>query len=236
LAAGSTACAPGIGGSTVSSGLRDALSEQWAQRIDVPALPKRLILDVVALVGLSVALVISFTLSSVATGVATGALESVGTGGAWAPMVQRGLAIALALLVSFEVFLMVLALLPREHVGFRRVANAALLGAVGFEVVKQLMSVYLRLISGSPSAAIFGSLIGLLIFIYVACRFTLFVTALAATAEDGRPAPCPVPAPAILRPEVVVRSAPGPGVTAGLLGMGMIVGAIGIHLVGRQSS
>ena len=59
-----------------------------------------------------------------------------------------------------------IARLPRQHAPLRSAAKAALLGAVGFEVLKQIMTFYLASVTSSPSGAVFGSLLGLLVFVY----------------------------------------------------------------------
>jgi hypothetical protein len=61
-----TALYSGIGWMT---NLREALSEQWAQAPDPSPLPKRLILDFAALLGLGVALVGSFAITGLGVGV-----------------------------------------------------------------------------------------------------------------------------------------------------------------------
>jgi membrane protein len=53
------------------SNLREALSEQWAQAPEPPALPKRLFFDLTALLGLGIALVGSFAITGVAGGFAS---------------------------------------------------------------------------------------------------------------------------------------------------------------------
>jgi membrane protein len=88
----------------------------------------------------------------------------------------------------------------------RGAARAALLGAVGFEVLKQGAATYLESVTTSASGAVFGSLLGLLLFTYIVARLVLGVTAWAATARGNeRPYPIPPPVPAVIRPQVVVR-------------------------------
>ena len=60
------------------SNLREALSEQWAQVPDEPSLPKRLLFDLLALFGLGVALVGSFAITGLASGLAEAVLELFG--------------------------------------------------------------------------------------------------------------------------------------------------------------
>lgn len=213
-----------------TSNLRDALSEQWAQPPDPPALPRRLLVDLAALLGLGAALLVTF----VVTGLASDALAFLGVGG-WGMVLPRVLGVLLALATDFLVFLWVITRLPRRHVALRGAVRAALLGAVGFEVLKQVMTVYLGLVTGSPSGAVFGSTLGLLIFIFFASRWVLFVTAWAATGRQEEQEPVvPVPAPAVIRSEVVVRSGPDGRTTAGLLGAGAVAGVLGMRALHRD--
>ena len=142
------------------------------------------------------------------------------------------LGVLLGLVANFLVFLWVIARLPRQHTPIRSAVKAAVLGAVGFEVLKQVMTIYLAGITNTPSGAVFGSLLGLLVFINFVSRFILFVTAWAATTKGvEKEAPAPIPAPAVIRPEVVVRSGPNNATTAGLLGMGAVTALLGLPRV-----
>jgi membrane protein len=228
-----TALYSGIGWMT---NLREALSEQWAQVPDPPALPKRLLFDLLALLGLGTALVGSFAITGVASAFAADVLEFVGLGDqGWAQFLLRLLGIGLGLVANFGVFLWLIARLPRQHTPVRSAVKAAVLGAVGFEILKQVMTVYLTSVTNSPSGAVFGSLLGLLVFVNFVSRFVLFVTAWAATAPGAeKEAPAAVPAPAVIRPEVVVRSGPNGATTAGLLGAGALTALLGLRAFGRR--
>jgi membrane protein len=218
--------------------LREALSEQWAQVPQTPALPKRLAFDLLTLLGLGVALVGSFAITGVASGFAATVLELLGLADEeWARFLLGVLGFLLGLVANWLIFLWVIAMLPREHATFRSAAKAALLGAVGFEVLKQVMQIYLRIVLDSPSGTVFGSLLGLMVFAYFASRFVLFVTAWAATArENEQPEPVPVPGPAVIHSEVTVRSAPTGRFAAALLGVGALAGVLGSRLLtGRRA-
>jgi membrane protein len=154
---------------------------------------------------------------------------------AWAVFLLRVLGIVLGLVANFGVFLWVIARLPRQHTPLRSAVKAAVLGAVGFEVLKQVMTFYLSSVTSSPSGAVFGSLLGLLVFVNFVSRFTLFVTAWAATAKESEQEnPAPVPGPAVIRSEVVVRSGPYAATTAGLLGAGLVTGLLGLRFLNRR--
>jgi membrane protein len=228
-----TALYSGIGWMT---NLRDALSEQWAQSPEPPALPKRLLFDLVALFGLGIALVGSFAITGLASGFAATVLDFVGLGDqGWAQFLLGLLGVVLGLVANFLVFLWVIARLPRQHTPIRSAVKAALLGAVGFEILKQIMTFYLSAVTNSPSGAVFGSLLGLLVFVNFVSRFILFVTAWAATASGvEKEESAPVPAPAVIRPEVVVRSGPDGATAAGLLGAGALTALLGLRFLGRR--
>jgi membrane protein len=228
-----TALYSGIGWMT---NLREALSEQWAQSPEPPALPKRLVLDLLALLGLGVALVGSFAITGAAGAFAAQLLALVGLADqTWAQVLLQVLSVVLGLTANFLVFLWVIARLPRQHTPIRSAVKAAVLGAVGFEILKRVMTYYLASVTTSPSGAVFGSLLGLLVFANFVSRFMLFVTAWAATApgvEEEKPVPAP--APAVIRPEVVVRSGPNAATTAGLLGAGLLTGLLGVRFLNRR--
>ncbi|MGQ7172823.1 YhjD/YihY/BrkB family envelope integrity protein, partial [Escherichia sp. R-CC3] len=57
------------------------------------------------------------------------------------------------------------------------------LAAIGFEVIKIVMTYTLPSLMKSPSGAAFGSVLGLMAFFYFFARLTLFCAAWIATAE-----------------------------------------------------
>jgi membrane protein len=218
------------------SNLREALSEQWAQAPEAPALPKRLVFDLLTLLGLGVALVGSFAITGLVAGFAGEVLAFIGLADqGWAQVLLQVVGLLLGLTANFLVFLWVIARLPREHAPLRAAVKAAVLGAIGFEILKRIMTIYLQSVTESPSGAVFGPLLGLLVFVFFVSRFILFVTAWAATAKESeKEAPAPVPGPAIIRPEVVVRSGPDGRTAAGLLGAGFVTGLLGLRFLGRR--
>ena len=90
--------------------------------------------------------------------------------------------------VSWLLFTVMIARLPRHSVTFRRCAAAGLLAAVGFEIFKQVASIYLRVVLHGPAGTVFGPVLGVMVFAYMTARLMLFATAWAAT-EISVPAP-----------------------------------------------
>jgi membrane protein len=94
-------------------------------------------------------------------------------------------------------------------------------------ILQQVATVYLTTITKSPSFAVFGPIIGLLVFANLVSRFLLFVTAWTATAEENMRIKVAPPPPAVLRPRVSVERGPGVGAVAGAFGAGAILGWLG---------
>lgn len=204
--------------------LRDALSAQWSQQPPEQSMLRRFVADLLSLIGLGLALGISFGLSAVVGGAGRWALAAMGLGNTPAAgIVLQVLAVALSLVASWLVFLWVLSRLPRQPVTLRSAVWGALFAAVGFEVLKQVGVIYLESVTRSPSGAAFGPILGLMVFAYLTSRFILFVTAWTASSRDNLAlVPPSPPGPAIIRPVVQLRSSRG--VTASSFGLGAVAG------------
>ncbi|GAA0525992.1 inner membrane protein YhjD [Saccharopolyspora subtropica] len=205
--------------------LREALTAQWTQEAEKQSIVRRTVSDLLSLIGLGAAIVLSFGISALG-GVGRRLFELVGVEDSpVALLVLRLLSILLSLAASWLVFLWVLARLPRKPVSLRSAVRGALFGAIGFEILKQVGVLYLNSVTTSPAGAAFGPILGLLVFANLASRFILFVTAWTASAPENlelaRPEP---PGPAIIRPVVQVRHRPGLRSAVGLVGLGAVAG------------
>lgn len=209
--------------------LRDALSAMWGHEIPDRSFLRMVLSDILSLIGLGLALAVSFGITAVGAGLGNFLLGLVGLADdGWALFLLRVGTIVLAVAANWLVFLWVLTRLPRQPVNVRSALRGALFAAVGFELLKQLATIYLGLVGNSPTGALFGPLFGLLVFANLVARLLLFVTAWTATApENLEPAAPPrPPAPAVIRPAVNVRKGPRVRDAAGLLGAGALVGLI----------
>jgi membrane protein len=167
--------------------LRDALTAQWGHERKPLPLISTTLKDLVALVGLGAALVVSFGLTAAGTGLGNLLLRLVGLEGAgWAKFLLFVATLVLSIAANWLVFLWVLTRLPREKVNVRSAVKGAIAAAIGFEILKQLGAIYLSSITGSPTGALFGPVIGLLVFANLVARFVLMVTAWTATTEPVR--------------------------------------------------
>jgi membrane protein len=219
------------------SNVREAVSAQWALPPPNPAALQRLLFDLAALVGLGIALTASFAITVIGTGFADAVLGLLGApDDGWARTLFRAVGVALSLATDWLVFLWAITRLPRTDVAMPGAARAALLGAVGLEGLKQGMAIYLATVTASPSGAVFGSLLGLLLFTYLVARFVLFVTAWAATAQGDRGSvPVQSHGPATAERELVVRTGTSATTAIGAAAAAMLTGMlVGAWLRGRS--
>ncbi|MDT5010990.1 MAG: rane protein [Mycobacterium sp.] len=181
--------------------LREALSAVWEQRHEPDGFVRTKLSDLVALISVFVAIVLTIALTALSSSSLMRKVLSL-FGFQDIPGVSILLQIAtfvLSLGISWLLFSWIIARLPRESLSLRSAARAGLLAAIGFEVFKQLGSVYLRGVTHGPAGATFGPVLGLLVFAYITARLILFATAWAATsAENLAAAPVAPPPPALI--------------------------------------
>src|ERR1700730_1565740 len=188
--------------------LRVALSEMWRQGEGSRGYIRTKFSDLAAIVSSFVAILATLALSALADAAPMGkVLGWLGIHNA--PVLDailRGVSILVSVLLSWLVFSLVIARLPREPVSFASSIRAALLAAVGFELFKLVGSIYLKSVLHSPAGATFGPVLGLMVFAYVTARLLLFATLWAATStENLAAAPVEPPEPKAITPRVYLN-------------------------------
>ncbi|WP_028802921.1 YihY/virulence factor BrkB family protein [Streptomyces sp. 142MFCol3.1] len=156
----------------------------------------RKIKDAGVLVGLGGAVLVTVAASTIASTTVgwTARRLSVDESG-WGETVLRLAAFAVAVLAGFLLLLYVLTLLPGVEPPRRRLIVAALIGAAGFELLKLLLSGYMRGVASKSMYGAFGVPIALLLWINFTAKLLLFCAAWTATpseeapAEEGAPPP-----------------------------------------------
>ncbi len=207
--------------------LRAALTEQWEQQAPQGNWFRTKLSDVLALLGLGVALVISFGMSALSSSdLGRGLLTLMGLqrapGVGWLLTV---LSLVLAVLASWAVFAWVIARLPRQPVTLVSAGKAALIAAIAFELWKQVAGFYLKSVLTSPAGVAFGPILGLMVFAYISARIILFATAWAATARENMlEAEVPPPVPAVIQPRMSVGMTARAG--AILFGVGAVTATL----------
>ncbi|MGI9124147.1 MAG: inner membrane protein YhjD [Mycobacterium sp.] len=155
--------------------LRAALSQMWGQDYPSPGFLNTKLSDVRALGSAFIASIATVGLSALAS-------SALPVAGGW-----RVLSLLGSVLVALALFTWMIARLPHDPLPLRRCAVAGLLAAVGFEVFKQVASIYLRVVLHGPAGAAFGPVLGLMVFAYMTARLVLFATAWAATDQVSGP-------------------------------------------------
>jgi membrane protein len=217
--------------------LREALSQMWDQREGEKGFVRTKLSDLLALLSAFVAIAVTVVLTALGDpSVLSRVLSWFGIHDF--PGLGFGLRVAtivVSVLVTWLLFTWAIARLPRESISFRSSVRAGLLAAVGFEIFKQVGSIYLRSVVHGPAGATFGPVLGLMVFAYITARLVLFSTAWAATSSENlRPEPVPAPAPAVITPRV----GPDEGLSTrqwlAAIGVGAF-GALGLSRLWRSS-
>jgi len=210
------------------SHLRAALTEMWWEhRIDSPGFVRNKISDLLAMFATFAVMLATIGLSALSHARPMAVILR------WVGIPEysvfdtlfRFVSFAVSMLVSWLLFTWMIARLPREKVSLVASMRAGLLAAVGFEVFKQLGSIYLQAVTGSPAGRTFGPVLGLMVFAYVTAYLLLFATAWGATAAPADPRAKPVdpPPPAIIAPRVQLDE----GLSTRQTVAAMAVGAVG---------
>ena len=96
------------------------------------------------------------------------------------------IALILAMIPDFFIFLWIFLVLPPKRLNFSSVLRGALMSALAMQIVKTVMVYVLPSLAKSPSGAMFGSVVGLLAFFNIFARITLYSAAWIAEADDVR--------------------------------------------------
>jgi membrane protein len=217
--------------------LREALSQMWGLfRHDTAGFVRTKLSDLIAIVGLFAAIVVTIALTVVGNSdMMKRVLGWVGLQDV--PGVGVALTVAsllVSVLISWLLFTWIIARLPREPASLRSSMRAGLIAAVGFEVFKQLGSIYLQSVMHGPAGSTFGPVLGLMVFAYITARLILFSTAWAATStENLEAAPVEPPKGAQITMRVQEREGLGVGGALAAAGVGAL-GALGFSRLRRH--
>ncbi|MGC0909140.1 inner membrane protein YhjD [Pantoea agglomerans] len=169
--------------------LREAIRAQsrdvWERKPDdKEKIWKRYIRDFLSLSGLMLALVITLSLTSVAGSAQAMIVSALGLDGIdWLRPALTIIATSISVMANYLLFLWIFWILPRHKPRKKALFRGTLLAAIGFEVIKFVMTLTLPKLATSPSGAAFGSVLGLMAFFYFFARLTLFCAAWIATAK-----------------------------------------------------
>ncbi|WP_217235094.1 YihY/virulence factor BrkB family protein [Streptomyces sp. AC555_RSS877] len=138
--------------------------------------------DLGILVGLGGAVLVTLATSTVASAMVGWITDQLGIDSeGWGSVLLRIAAFLVAVLADFLLLLYVLTLLPGVEPPRRRLIVAALTGAVGFELLKLLLSGYMQGVATKSMYGAFGVPVALLLWINFTSKLVLFCAAWTAT-------------------------------------------------------
>ncbi|MGX8947037.1 inner membrane protein YhjD [Providencia stuartii] len=144
----------------------------------------RYLRDFLSLIGLLIALIVTITLTSVAGSAQATIVRTLGLDNIeWLKPAWTLIGLTISIIANFLLFLWIFWILPRMQHRRSSLLKGTLLAAIGFEVIKSIMTWILPNLASSPSGAAFGSVLGLMAFFYFFARLTLFCAAWIATDE-----------------------------------------------------
>ncbi|MFG3018278.1 YihY/virulence factor BrkB family protein [Streptomyces sp. NPDC048254] len=162
--------------------MRDCLRAVW----ELPDKDKNPIVakakDAGILIGLGGALLVTLAVSTIATAAIGWTAGQLGIDRhSWGSLLLRVIAFVVAVVADFLVLLYALTLLPGVEPPRRRLLVAALIGAVGFELLKLLLSGYIQGVATKSMYGAFGVPVALLLWINFTSKLVLFCAAWTAT-------------------------------------------------------
>jgi membrane protein len=170
------------------SGMRTALVAVFEEpERDQPSFVLGKVRDVLALLALGSVLVFSVAVSGVATKVLTPILEALDLGPVGAVLLVV-LAVAVGLAANTVLFFAFFRLLASPDVPARSLWSGALLGAIAFEVLKQVSTLLLKSTASSDAFQAFGIALILVVWINYFSRVVVYAAAWAHTSPEARAA------------------------------------------------
>jgi membrane protein len=179
--------------------LRECLRAVWRKDDEERNLFVGKLMDSGVLLGLGVAVLISLGASAFATAAVNWTADRAGIGDKGPePLLLTLVGYCIAVLADFLILTYLLTLLPGVEPPRRSVVLAAFIGAVGFEVLKVLISGYLQQVAGRSMYGAFGTPIALLLWFNLMAKLLLYCAAWTATprhAPEQDPGTDPSPDP-----------------------------------------
>ena len=141
--------------------------------------------DLVTLATVGLVLLLSVGVSGLVGRLSEDILDLLGLGLALEPLMWV-LAVVVGLLASTVLFLALFRLLANPHTPKRSLLHGALLGAIGFEILKQVSGLLLAATKGQPAFQAFGIALILVVWINYFSRVVMYAAAWAHTSPAAR--------------------------------------------------
>ena len=147
---------------------------------------KKILGNVVTLLGLLIGLLLTVALTVVGTGLQSVIGDALDLSG-WARGALVVVPLVITLAAAWLIFMFMFTMLPEKPVGRQAKIRGSLIGAVAFVVLLNFATVLVDLFSGNKAAGAFGSIIAVMLTMNVFARIILFVAAWIGTANPPKP-------------------------------------------------
>lgn len=239
--------------------LRNAVRAQWRPDFDLVEAKENIVVKIlgnlVRLLGLIVAVLITFGLAALSTSLADQVVSWLGLSQiGWLTPLLRFVPIVLSIAAGWLLFMYLYTALPETEVPKSAVRRGALMGSFGLAALQYLASFLIKVFTGNQAAGLFGPVIVIMLFFNIFATLILFVAAWIATTDQ--PAipeeqveervrfvrqPEEVADPALIPEHVAVRSVRvgmGAGYVTGAatgVGLGAVIAAVAGRLGRRRT-
>ncbi|MDF0531835.1 YhjD/YihY/BrkB family envelope integrity protein [Tsukamurella sp. 8F] len=207
--------------------VRAALTEMWDSEVPDQNFVRGKLADLVALIGLGIAMVLFGAITALGSSPLTRTLlDKAGLGSApGLSLLIRAVTFLITMAGAWLLFTYVISRLPRVQFPWRNAVRAGLLTAVVFVIFIQVATLIIGSTMKGPAGQTFGPILGIMLFIYFTSRIVLFATAWAATDPRNQQFAVPkAPDPVVISP--MVREEDGSrSVLAGAAGFAAGAGA-----------
>lgn len=150
---------------------------------DQDGLVPRIVNNTVALLGILAGVALAIALNVLSSSLRVAVVDWLQLP-AWMAPVFQIVPVVVTVGACWLIFLLIFSLLPADPVPFRTKALGALFGALALTVLLRLATLLISLFSGSPTAALFGPVIAIMLSMNVFARIVLMVAAWMGTADD----------------------------------------------------
>lgn len=146
---------------------------------------KKILGNIVTLIGLIVGLLLTVALTVVGTGLRSVIADWLGLSG-FAQSLLFIVPIIITLAAAWLIFMFLFTMLPERPVDRRAKIRGSFIGAVAFLILINFATVLVNLFSGNKAAGVFGSIIAIMLTLNVFARIILFIAAWIGTANPPR--------------------------------------------------
>ncbi|GAB1691003.1 YihY/virulence factor BrkB family protein [Krasilnikovia sp. M28-CT-15] len=165
--------------------VRSSVRKVWRLPEYPGALVPRLLIDLVALIGLGLLLAVSLAIAFFTVAVADRLVEPAGTSAVWSRWLLAAVGLAVSVGVNTLLATAILIGLPRLRVPLRRVVVPALIVAACLELLKTVGRIFVHHVAANPTYQVVAGTVGLLFSLNVINQVILFAAALTATSNVG---------------------------------------------------